>query len=435
MLNFIKKNQFIKVLGYNSIATVVKFISGFVSLKLVAHFLGTEGMVLLGNFKNFNSSLKTFSTFGFDGGITKLISEHKNDTDKTNKIISTSFISRLVIAITLSILLIVFASYINIELFKNHNFNYLLYALAISLPFYSLNSLFISIINGFQEFKHLISCNIITSLFGLILSTLLIYYHFLPGAILAIIIIESLSILITYYFYRKSKINVTIKSISFSYPDLKILLQFSIMTLTSALIAPASNFLIRNEISELINIDSAGYWEALNRISNYYMLIITSISTIYYFPKFSSSRSYYSLKNEFSTFFKILLPLFIVLAICIYFLRKYVVLIALNEDFLPVTNFFLWYLIGDVFNVASLAFGYLIMARTMTKTYIFTEVSFYIIYVLLAHILLKKIGLNGVIIGYAISNFIYLVMMLIIFRKFIFLKKINLESNHNNDYT
>ena len=103
MFNFLKNNLLLKILSYSFIATIVRFITGFVSLKLIAHFLGTEGMVFLGNFKDFNSSLKTFSSLGFDGGITKLVSEHKNNQTKINHIISTSLISRLCIATILTI--------------------------------------------------------------------------------------------------------------------------------------------------------------------------------------------------------------------------------------------------------------------------------------------------------------------------------------------
>ena len=104
MFNFLKNNPLLRVFGYSSTATIVQFITGFVTIKIIAHFLGTEGMALLGNFKNFNSSLKKISTLGFDSGITKLISEHKDNSKKTNQIISTSLISRVGIAIVFCIM-------------------------------------------------------------------------------------------------------------------------------------------------------------------------------------------------------------------------------------------------------------------------------------------------------------------------------------------
>ena len=417
MFSFLKNNQLLKVLGFSSVATIVQFITGFISIKLIAHFLGTEGMVFLGNFKNFNSSLKTFSTLGFDGGVIKLISEHKKDSKKVNQIISTSFISRLGVTIALSIILIFFADYFNSELFNNYNYKYLIYALAISLPVFTINSLIIAVINGFQKFKFLISSNIITSLLGLLISAFLIWHRLLVGAILSIILIESISIFITYYFFIKSRVKVKISSKFFSKKDLKILVQFSIMTLSSAIIIPGSHFIIRNEIVETLNIDNAGYWEALNRISNYYMLIVTSVVSMYYLPKLSSIHTNSEFRKELIVFFKTLVPLFIIMVSIIYLLRKQAVLFILNESFLPVAELFLWQIIGNVFNVLSLAFGYQILAKAMTKTYIFIEVTFYALYLILIHISLPKLGLNGVVMSYAFTNFVSLIIMLIIFRK------------------
>ena len=420
MFNFLKNNPLLRVFGYSSTATIVQFITGFVTIKIIAHFLGTEGMALLGNFKNFNSSLKKMSTLGFDSGITKLISEHKDNSKKTNQIISTSLISRVGIAIVFSMLLVVFATYLNAELFQVFNFKYLIYALAISLPFYTVSALIIAVINGYQKFKHLITANIATSIIGLGISAILIWHHQLPGSILAIILIEGLSIGISYYFLKKSKISFQIQLDLFSNTYLKVLGQFSVMTLTSALIVPGSHFLIRSEIIDTLDIHSAGYWEALIGISNYYMLVITSVISMYYLPKLSSIHTTIEFKKELIIFFKTLVPLFILGITFLYFLREPVVLIVLNENFLPVADLFLWQLIGDLFNVLSLAFGYQILAKTMTKTYITVEIIFYSIYLLLVHFLLPKLDLNGVVISYAITSIISLIIMLFIFRKTLF---------------
>ena len=317
-------------------------------------------------------------------------------------------------------LLVVFATYLNAELFQVFNFKYLIYALAISLPFYTVSALIIAVINGYQKFKHLITANIATSIIGLGISAILIWHHQLPGSILAIILIEGLSIGISYYFLKKSKISFQIQLDLFSNTYLKVLGQFSVMTLTSALIVPGSHFLIRNEIIDTLDIHSAGYWEALIGISNYYMLVITSVISMYYLPKLSSIHTTIEFKKELIIFFKTLVPLFILGITFLYFLREPVVLIVLNENFLPVADLFLWQLIGDLFNVLSLAFGYQILAKTMTKTYITVEIIFYSIYLLLVHFLLPKLDLNGVVISYAITSIISLIIMLFIFRKTLF---------------
>jgi PST family polysaccharide transporter len=195
------------------------------------------------------------------------------------------------------------------------------------------------------------------------------------------------------------------------------------MTLTSALIVPGSHFLIRSEITASINIDSAGYWEALNRISNYYMLIITSVVSMYYLPKLSSIHTNNEFKKELNIYFKTLVPIFIIIVILVYLMREQIVLIILNNNFLPVADLFLWQIIGDTLNVFSLAFGYQILAKAMTKTYIFIEILYYTIYLLLIFFLLPKLKLDGVVMSYAFTNFVSLIVMLFLFRKTLLEKK------------
>jgi PST family polysaccharide transporter len=422
MLKNFKKNQLFKVLSYNWIAVMVQFLSGFISIKFIAHFLGTEGMAFLGNFKNLNTTIKTFSTLGFDNGVTKLISEHIKDQKKIDEIISTTIISRVLVTLTLSIVLCLFANYFSYEIIKIENVEYVIYLLALLLPLYSINVLLIAILNGFQKFKSLISIKIITTLIGLLISVLLIWKQQMAGALIGVASVESLIIIVTIIIFKKTGIQIKVKISDFSKKEFKILMQFSLMTLATALIIPSSHFIIRNQISSSINLDSAGYWEAINRISSYYMVIVSSGFSMYYLPKLSSLKTDIEFKNELINYYKILVPIFIFIVMIIYLLKEQIVLIILNEEFLPVTNLFFWQILGDIFRILYLAFAYQILAKTMTKTYIFSEISYYILYVLFSYFLLKKFNLEGVVISYSIINFLTLLFMIVIFRKILFQK-------------
>ncbi|WP_139958418.1 O-antigen translocase [Flavicella sediminum] len=417
MFNFYKKNQLFKVISYNSLSVIVKFISGFISMKVIAHFLGSEGMVYLGNFKNFNTTNKTFSTLGFDTGVTKLIAEHKEDQNEINKIITTALISSIGISLLISIILVLFTNYFNTLLFDAFNFKFVLYSLALFLPLYSINNLLVAVINGFQKFKSLINLNIFVSLFGLVLSVLFIWKHLLAGALFGIAVIESFAIGISFYYFKKLKIPFQFKLHYFSKNKLQILLLFSIMTLASALIVPSSHFYIRNLIADTIDLNAAGYWEAMTRISNYYMLVISSGISMYYLPKLASINSDDDLKKELTNYYKTLVPPFLFIVGLLFIFRKPIVLLLLNQEFLPVTELFIWQIIGDIFKVLSLAFGYQLLAKTMIKTYLFVEVIFYIVFIILSVFWLQKFALNGVLMAYAAANFLNFILMIVLFRK------------------
>jgi len=59
--------------------------TGLVSTSVVAKILGPTGVALLGNFRNFITSLETISVLGFGNGIVKYAAQHnKNENEFKN---------------------------------------------------------------------------------------------------------------------------------------------------------------------------------------------------------------------------------------------------------------------------------------------------------------------------------------------------------------
>ncbi len=413
---YIKNNQLVKILSLNSISVFVSLLSGFISIKFIAYFLGAEGMAIMGNFKNFSNFIKTFSTLGFDVGVTKLIAEHTSDDRKIKEVITTALVSRVLSSLFISIILILGVSYFNRYVFINYYFENVFYLFAVFLPLFSINTFFIAVLNGYKKFKTLITVNIISSIIGLIISLILIYYKHIIGALIGIAVIESIIALITYYYFRLEKIKFLFSLVYFSKKQLRLLLNFSVMTLTTALIFPNGNLYLRNLIIENEGIQQAGYWEALNTISRYYLLIFSSSLTMYYLPRLSEIKSDLELKKEIQNYFKILVPIFLGVITIVYIFKKQLVLLILNKSFLEVTDLFLWQIMGDTFKILSLAFAYIFVAKMMTIKYIISEIVFYIIYIGASYFLITNFHTKGVVISYTIAYIVYFCMMILLFR-------------------
>mgnify|MGYP000336036870 CR=1 FL=1 len=70
MIKKILKNQFFKVLSYNSIIILGKVITSFVVSKVSAIYLGPSGFALVGNFKNLFQGVLGITSSGFESGVT-----------------------------------------------------------------------------------------------------------------------------------------------------------------------------------------------------------------------------------------------------------------------------------------------------------------------------------------------------------------------------
>ncbi|MBK9381604.1 MAG: oligosaccharide flippase family protein [Chitinophagaceae bacterium] len=68
-------------------ATAIRMIAGFVSVKIVAKIIGPSGIALVGQFTNFITMIGSLSTGAIGQGVTKYIAENYDTPDEQKKIV------------------------------------------------------------------------------------------------------------------------------------------------------------------------------------------------------------------------------------------------------------------------------------------------------------------------------------------------------------
>lgn len=424
-LNKLKSIEMIKVFSLTAISTIIKMITNLVSMKFVAVLVGPIGVALLGQLNNFVTIVLNFATGGINNGVTKYVAEYKEDKGKTKLYLSTAFKIMLTTSIAIGLLLIFLSSLISSIILKDNQYFYVFVIFGFTLIFYSLNMLMISILNGFKEFKKYVKVNVIGSLIGLFFSLLLVFNYGLEGVLIATMTSQSLMFFVTLIIIKK------VEGFSFSYLKEKLnysiakdYSKYTIMTLTTALTIPLSQLILRGYIISDISIQDAGYWEGMNKISNMYLSILTTSFSVYYLPKLSETIGNSLLRKEVFKSFKIILPILFLGLVIIYFSRFLLINLIFTNTFTPMSELFLWQLIGDFFKILSWILAFIMVAKSMTKKYIITEILAVVFYIPLAFYMMKINGVLGVTQSYMINSFIYFMMMIFIFRKLIF-KQLN----------
>ena len=424
-MEFIKKitqTNLFKITSLNSLSVVLKIGIGLITSKLLAVFVGPGGMALVGNLRNFSTSLESVSTLGFQNGIVKYVAESKEDKGQLQKIISTVFISLLFVAVILSGVLYFFAPFWNNEIFGNNfEYEFVFKAMALALPWYAVSVFFISVINGLGRFKKVIWTTILGNAIGLMVSVLMIWQYKTLGALLSIVISPALLFFVTSYFIDKEiDFSKTIHFHCFDFQVIKNLSSYSLMALVSSVLGPLVFLAIRKNVIQIVGLEQAGFWETMTRISTYYMLFVTTILTVYFFPKLAVAKNNQDTKKVFWSFYKNILPVFIVALTVIYFLRFFIVKLLFTNEFLPVTTLFFWQLVGDVLKAASLILGFQFFAKKMTVAFIISELFSLAVLYFLSDYLINSFGVQGIVMAQAFDNFIYLLVLCVYFRKSLF---------------
>lgn len=422
LIRYINSKVLVKVASLKTASVFTRIIAGLLTSKAIAVIIGAEGLALVGNLRNFVASIQTLATLGFYKGVVKYVNDFKDDLVSLSKTLSTVYYVGFVTTILVSFFCYFKAEAINELIFPTYNdYVYIIKIFAIVLPFYALNMFSFSIMNGFSKYKILIIINIIGQVLSLCVALLLIYQKKIDGALISVAISESLIFLITLVgiINRKSLVPlISVEQVSFTY--LKKLSSYTGMALFSAVILPLVILAIRSHIIDTIGYKDAGFWEAMLRISKYYLMFVSSLLALYIIPRFSEINDIKEFKKEVFSLYKTIVPYFVLGLVLIYVLRPYIVWIVFTEEFEPVEDLFLWQLLGDFVKVLSMIIAYQFLAKKMFWHYVITEAFLVIILYTTSIYFIKIYGVKGAVIGHFVSYLMYYGVILLIFGSSLF---------------
>ena len=418
ILKNLNNNSLLKVLSLNSFSVGIGFVLGIVSTKIVSVFLGTSGMALLGSFRNFTSMNKSIATLGVNNSMIKLFVENKNDKKELSIIYSTFFWVFLALSIFVGTITLVFANDFSDFIFFNSDFANPIRFFGLLLPLLVINAFWIAIYNGLEQFKRIVLIQIISNILIFGLTTFLIWSKNITGGLYAIAFGELLMVLVTFLFVIKDKSQFKFdlqKVIDKRY--FKVIKNFSVMALVSAFIVPLALIFIRNYIVKTHSIQDAGIWDATNKISSFYMSVFSSGLSLYYMPKLASLKTDSDFKIELKSYFKVFVPLFFLMLVIILLFKDLLLNMIFTKDFMQVKEVLIWQLLGDLFRVMTLAFGYQIVVKSRMKDYFIIELVFNITYLVLSFYLVKGFSFEGALQSYFYANLVTFILILFMFRK------------------
>lgn len=416
--------NFLKTSLLSGLSTVIKLLSGLVVNKIVAVYIGPTGIALIGQFQNFLSIITTFGNGAISSGVTKYVAEfHETDTKKRNDYISASFIIAFIFSVIIGVLVFIGSSFLSEWMLKSAEYSAVFKLLGITLILISFNSILLSIINGIKKIKLFIAINISSSLLSLIVTSLLTIFFSVFGALLSMIIVQSIVLLITFPLVKK-KLDLQFKmNMHVDKEIYKKLLAFSLMAIVSVLSVSISQIAIRNHLIEEFSLEEAGHWQSVWMISTMYLMVMTTAFSTYYLPRLSELQKPSEIRNEILLGYKIILPFTFITALMIYFLRDFIIAILFTSDFIEMRTLFAYQLIGDFLKMASWSLAFLMIAKAMTKTFIIIEILFSLSFYGMTILFTVFYGIEGVTYSYAVNYLFYLITMLFLFKKIIFYKR------------
>jgi O-antigen/teichoic acid export membrane protein len=411
---YIKEHELWRITSLNSLSVLVRMGTGLISAKVVALCIGPTGMAWVGNLRNFITAVENIATLGMTNGIVKYTTEYRNDPNKQAAFINTVLTVLTAVALLTSLGIGSLAVLWNPMLLEGFTADTSLWWwIAAALPWYLVAIVLVAILNGLEAFREVVKIQTFGAILGLVATVGLVYYYATWGALLAVVVAPAVSFGLSAWALRNTLHRFQLR-VQWSF--IRDLSHYSLMALASSVVGPWVLILIRKKLIAFHGLEQAGYWEALNRLSGFYFVFVTTLIGLYFLPKLVQSESRTDDREVFRAYYGKIIPLFGLGLLLIYLLRNPLITFLYTDEFQTITAVLIWQLLGDFCKALALLLGYRFFAKRQTFQFLITEMGSLALLYFLCSLWIPSYGLLGLLYAYTLNYAVYFLLLVLLYR-------------------
>lgn len=391
------RNIFKSTSLFGGVQVITVFIS-IIRSKFIALLLGPSGIGVFGLLNSTMFLIAGLTNFGIERSAVKNVAESVSSGDvyRTAKVISV--IRRLVLftGILGAVLTFIFSSFLSKLTFGNDDYTIGFRIIAITLLLNQISAGEKVVLRGMRQLKFMAQSTLWGSITGLCFSIPIYYYYRLEGIIPAILISSISTLIISFYFSKKVKLNTVRVDKSLFFIESKDLLKMGLVLSLSSLIVLGESYLVRMFIRLEGGIEDVGFYNAGFAILNSYFGVVFTALTIDYYPKLvavaSDNVKATKLMNQQSEMTLLLIsPL---LSIFLVFVNL-IVVILYSKEFTPIAGMMMWAVFGIYFKAVSWSLGVIFISKGDVKTLFWSELGATSVMLILNLLGYYLLGLEG----------------------------------------
>lgn len=409
----------LKTSALNGVAVLTRVGTALLLNKVLAVYVGPAGYAVIGQFQSLVGMVMGLASGAVGTGVTKYTAEYHAQPQRQLSVWRTALKLGLGASLAAALMLLLTREALAGWLLADRAYASVFVWLALALVLMVGNGLMLAIMNGKKAIGAFVGANIAGSLINAAAAVLLVLSHGLYGALVALCIGQALAALATAWMFRRA-CAIPWSSLwgSFDTAVARRLGGFALMAVVSAVVVPTSQVIIRNHLAGTLGWQTAGLWQALWKISDLHLMLVTSTLVAYFLPRFAELPAGPQLRREVLRAYRFVLPLAVTTAGAIFLLREPLVRGMLTADFLPLTEALGWQLFGDGMKICSWVAGYTMISHARTTLFITTEIAFSLMLVLTTMVGASLDGLRGTSLAYAVTYAVYLVLMFAVLMQF-----------------
>jgi PST family polysaccharide transporter len=405
---------------YTALGTGARLLAALVVLKLVAALAGPGGVGKLGQFVSLVSVLAVLAGGGISAAIVKYVAEFRDDPARLARLLAAALWYAGCASCLVGVAAWLLSRQLATWLLDDPAYAGLVRVLAVAQVGMALANYILAVINGHMDVRRLALIQVLGSACSIVLVAWLSRWLHLYGALLALVGTPLAWLCIGLPAWRASTyFRRGMLAMRFDREMTRRLAVFSLMTLSSALLPPLVTLAVRDHLAGRFGWAGVGYWQAVSRVSDAYLLFLTTAINVYYLPKLAALETSAALRLELRGAYRTILPAVVVLAGAVYLARGWVTRLLFTGEFGPANALYGPQLLGDVLKIASFVLSYVMLAKAMTRLFVLSEIAFAASYLGLVYLLTARYGLVGAMYAFTLNYALYLAFNVVVVRRYL----------------
>jgi O-antigen/teichoic acid export membrane protein len=370
------------------VSTTVRLVAGFVLLKYLALQFGPGTFGLLTQVMGIAAIFYMFAGGGITNGLIRNISA-AHSAEEHERWMSAGMAINALTSVALAVIAITLGLFDGGAILGDPSYRWLYLVIAITQVIVGAGNLVLAYFSGIGNIRTFATAHIAGNALSLLFLIVLVQAVGFGGALLGVVLAPAIAsaIALWQFLLREGHRGIFFR-ISWEPPLLKNLFSYAAVMVCGATAVPLAQLMIRLEMSQSLGWSFVGYWQAVAKVSDAYMLFAGVVFINYLLPKLSRLHQDASALRVLWRFGASMFGIFILASTTMYVARNYVILIIYSRSFLPASDLVLPQLVGDAARIAVLSLQYYFMSRRRVLVVITLELmqgsALYVFYLVLA---------------------------------------------------
>ena len=382
-------------------ASIISILIGIIKTKFLAVLLGPAGVGLMGLYQSIMNTAHTFAGCGLDTSGVRQIAASNGDQNVLALVRRSLLWGNLLLGSIGVALLWLAREPISELVFHDATHIKEIGWLGAGLIFSLLASSHMAVLQGLRRIGDIARVNILSSLSGLIIGVLIIWWQRQDGIHWFVISAPMSSfIFATWYASRLPKKGVE-HDLSTIIREWQTMLRLGVPVMAAALITLVTQLIARAFVMRELGLDASGYFQASWAISMTYIGFVLGAMATDYLPRLTEAiqdpERAKRLVNE-QTEMGLLMASPVLLAMLTF--APFLIELLYAKSFAPAAEILRWQVMGDIFKVFAWPMGFIVLALGRGDLFVATQLNWNVLYLLSLWFGMDEIGLLVVGVGF-----------------------------------